>query len=568
MDVLLHCVALNLLGIISTSQRYAIDRTDAIAEITLSVGDSDMWPVGVWNITMARRGVRTNAWGYANWAMQLPQKGDNFKKNCSYDFFVLEPRLVGSNASSRRQNVTVQLPRVATPGNTSFCVSFPNGTCMRGWSSAYFEHYVAADVDFGRRPYFTETHGSVVVTLDAQLASSNAPLLITVHIPATPPLLVRGTAIAGRAGAIIPFAFPRSFPNSIDVDAAITIDVWHSGTNNTKNVTISHTRRFIREPPPPPRTSALSMWQVDHERAGLRVDGKPFFATGWFSASFTHVSAGLPPAYYYGRSAATATTTMTTMERNESHDSFLNALGEASMFAEWGKEGVTFVRVGGPYVSGNGNTSNSWTPQRERDALRNFRIIADAAFASGIFLLVNLPIQSWANALSGIPVTIAPKSTSAEWQQWTLGNMSLVMHHPAIAGYYSCDDCCHPGVVEEYGPVQYFALAKIHAIMRAHDRYHLTFGTIACRDMWLWKDTYGGSGLGLDVTMAEAYGGVRFFFSFLNRSGGAYYSYLVVVVWRSTRAEAGVTLISPSLFLSPSSRFASLVLRFCLATLS
>jgi hypothetical protein len=33
------------------------------------------------------------------------------------------------------------------------------------------------------------------------------------------------------------------------------------------------------------------------------------------------------------------------------------------------------------------------------------------------------------------------------------------------------------------------------------------FGTVACRVMWMWKDSYGSSGLGLDVTMAEAYGG-------------------------------------------------------------
>ena len=85
--------------------------------------------------------------------------------------------------------------------------------------------------------------------------------------------------------------------------------------------------------------------------------------------------------------------------------------------------------------------------------------------------------------------------------------MSLVQDHPAIAGWYGCDDCCHPGVVEKYGPVQFYALAKIHAIIRKQDPYHLIFGTVACRVMWMWKDSYGSSGLGLDVTMAEAYGG-------------------------------------------------------------
>jgi hypothetical protein len=41
------------------------------------------------------------------------------------------------------------------------------------------------------------------------------------------------------------------------------------------------------------------------------------------------------------------------------------------------------------------------------------------------------------------------------------------------AGRYGCDDCCHPGVVEQYGPVQFYALAKIHAKLREVDPFHL-----------------------------------------------------------------------------------------------
>ena len=90
-------------------------------------------------------------------------------------------------------------------------------------------------------------------------------------------------------------------------------------------------------------------------------------------------------------------------------------------------------------------------------------------------------------------------------------------------------------MVEQYGPVQYYALAQIHAMLRKADPYHLVFGTVACRVMWMWKephaaslrlthsyrlvigwlqfiasdrtiskDSYGSAGLGLDVTMAEA----------------------------------------------------------------
>ena len=110
--------------------------------------------------------------------MQLPPKGANFKKNNSYDFFVLIPRAI----PARSGWYAVTLPRAATPGNTSLCVSYANGTCFgSGWSSVFFEHYVAADVDFGRRPFFDETQGSVIITVDPALGTR--PLAATITIP-------------------------------------------------------------------------------------------------------------------------------------------------------------------------------------------------------------------------------------------------------------------------------------------------------------------------------------------------------------------------------------------------
>jgi len=45
-------------------------------------------------------------------------------------------------------------------------------------------------------------------------------------------------------------------------------------------------------------------------------------------------------------------------------------------------------------------------------------------------------------------VTQANWTTAADWQRWTLGNISLIKDHPAVAGWYGCDDCCHPGIVQ------------------------------------------------------------------------------------------------------------------------
>ena len=58
--------------------------------------------------------------------------------------------------------------------------------------------------------------------------------------------------------------------------------------------------RILRAGAPPPAAgSAATVWQVDHSRTGLRVDGRRFFGTGWFGAGGEQgVGAGLPPNAY------------------------------------------------------------------------------------------------------------------------------------------------------------------------------------------------------------------------------------------------------------------------------
>ena len=106
-----------------------------------------------------------------------------------------------------------------------------------------------------------------------------------------------------------------------------------------------------------------------------------------------------------------------------------------------GQDGsASYVSVGASYVSGS-----EWTAEAEARVLQKWRFVADAAHAARIHLITNLPIQAWANAVAGIPLSQTNWTTAADWQRWTLGNMSSIKDHPAIAGYVGCDDCCHPG---------------------------------------------------------------------------------------------------------------------------
>jgi hypothetical protein len=84
------------------------------------------------------------------------------------------------------------------------------------------------------------------------------------------------------------------------------------------------------------------------------------------------------------------------------------------------------------------------------------------------------------------------------------GNISLVKDHPAVAAFYGCDDCCHMDVIAARGMAEMQEIAKIKREIFQLDPYHLIWGSIACREIWMWSDE-SGNGLGLDVTMKEAY---------------------------------------------------------------
>ena len=71
--------------------------------------------------------------------------------------------------------------------------------------------------------------------------------------------------------------------------------------------------------------------------------------------------------------------------------------------------------------------------------------------------------------------------------------------HPALAGWYGCDDCCNKGKNRGRAPgdTQLAGFAEVRRTLRRVDPYHLVFGTVACGDLWLWTEE--GSGQGLDV---------------------------------------------------------------------
>ena len=195
-----------------------------------------------------RGGARSTAPGddgvncYANYALRLPPKGDNFKKNQSYDFVTVP---VAPNGAAL-------FPRVATGGNTTACVAHANGSCAAGFEPAAFEYFVGAAVEFGFRPYIQEQHGAVLVTLDPSLGAAT----VSATVGAAPG--VRGTKVSGDAAAgsstLVPFAL-STLPVSVDELVTITV------TSEKDGRRFVHRRLFLRTPPVA-AGSAASMWQV------------------------------------------------------------------------------------------------------------------------------------------------------------------------------------------------------------------------------------------------------------------------------------------------------------------
>ena len=104
-------------------------------------------------------------------------------------------------------------------------------------------------------------------------------------------------------------------------------------------------------------------------------------------------------------------------------------------------------------------------------------------------------------------------STWPAFEAELLGNMSMVMHHPALAGYYICDDCASSQ------PSTQRNRSIIVEIMRRHDPYHLIYGAGGgpSGEMETEDETINGGtepaatqraiahGLVLDVPMVENY---------------------------------------------------------------
>jgi hypothetical protein len=317
-----------------------------------------------------------------------PEAGPPLRKNLMEGLLIVPASVTGPRVA------TCEVPKFGTVGNTSVCVVLgpvspydtapPKLTCNAGpdnstYAPAFFHRLALFSPQFGRRPFIREQNGSVILMTDSSLAGQR------LHFQAT----IAGLEISHQfvGGTNVSFTFPLT-----EMPASVVEDVVLSLTLGDGKTVVSHTRTFVRVPPPAVG-SGLVAWQVDHTSKGLLVDGVPFIATGWFGSGGLHESAGLPVAAVVAAARENANDNIKTMTLSE-----LDALAAASTVTEWGRQGHTFVKAGfQPRMAANGETDDGWANESVRLSLEYM----DAAAAAGVYVLVDMSEDGLALAMSG-----------------------------------------------------------------------------------------------------------------------------------------------------------------------
>jgi hypothetical protein len=330
------------------------------------------------------------------------------------------------------------VPEVLSEGPGILSISVDNKSFIPAGNITYFPLF---DPAVGRRPYITESEGSVLVATDSSLLLPGLELSVSAALAVDgdeneEPLLVLPPThvIAGRRHRL-PFSFLNSHvPEACSGDLLITLILSAATPLLPHSVTtITKRRRFVRHDKP----DISSFTSVDHERRGLIRDGLPFNGHGWYSGYFGVQG----PEFWYRE-----------MARQAQH-------------------GLNWI-VSDPL--------NGWTPPSITEFF-------DRAHAAGMGVWFNLDTTR----------VIDPRTnTTAEWAQF-VSNVTLVKDHPALIGYYICDDCCS-------NEAKMKNLSKAYRALQRIDPFHVTSGALDCVDSFSFLDASGY--LSLDVPMIENYG--------------------------------------------------------------
>merc|ERR1719272_1058277 len=60
-----------------------------------------------------------------------------------------------------------------------------------------------------------------------------------------------------------------------------------------------------------------------------------------------------------------------------------------------------------------------------------------------------------------------------------ISNVTFVQNHPALLGYYICDDCCSNNA-------NVSLQSQVYQLLKTLDPYHVTIGAVNCGNSWMF----------------------------------------------------------------------------------
>ena len=328
-------------------------------------------------------------------------------------------------------HVTCTPPPVVVAGPVYLSMSagctVGGGNCSNYLKVTYF---APVDVAVGRRPYLTESQGALLLRTDPSLRA--VPLAVTASLAFAKRKW--SWQLTPRNGTSVLWFGLSGLPAVINNDICVLVVM---GTGK-----IRQCRRLMRTTAPAPG-SAVQPVQIDHHTQTFRIAGKPFIGTGWYvgqqpSPNITRFLNVLRPHAELGANMFVAEDTynMAQADKLKLLDG-AHAMGIKIIWSLRGKKGHKFP-----------------------DGL---------GFGAGVFSNISEAEAMLANA---------------QWERNLLGNVSAVMDHPALLGWYLCDDCCPLAANLNEISLQ----ARVYNLIKQRDPYHAISGAAQCSNSWLWND--------------------------------------------------------------------------------